>query len=112
MWGIQLNEDGFSVVSLDCRPSVKAEITINKWILDYKKYYKPGHFALIAAGVPCTEYSVAKTTKPRDLEAADLLVAKTLEIIAFFSAKKMVGREPKVGLAQKQKIMENIPFWM
>ena len=43
---------------------------------------------------------MAKTTKPRDLEAADLLVAKTLEIIAYFRPK-MVDRESKVGFAQK-----------
>ena len=54
---------------------------------------------------------MAKTTgPPRDLEKADRLVAKTLETIAFFRPKKMVAREPKVGLAQKSKIMENIPF--
>jgi site-specific DNA-cytosine methylase len=79
---------GFSVVSLDCQPSAKADITINVLEWDYKKDYKPGDFALIAAGVPCTEYSVAKTTiPPRNLEAADRLVAKTLEIIAFFGQK-------------------------
>ena len=43
---------------------------------------------------------MAKTTKPRDLEAADLLVAKTLEIIAFFPPK-IVDQESKVGLAHK-----------
>ena len=78
---------GFSVVSLDCRPSAKATITIDVLGWDYKRDYKPGDFAIIAAGVPSTENSVAKTTKPRDLEAADLLVAKTLEIVAYFRPK-------------------------
>ena len=70
---------GFNVVSLDCQPSAKADITIDILGWDYKKDYKPGDFALIAARVPCTEYSVAKTTgPPRDLEKADRLVTKTL----------------------------------
>ena len=87
--GDQLKVHGFTVVSLDCQPSAKADITTDVLVWDYKRDYKPSDFALIAAGVPCTEYSVAKTTgPPRDLEKADRLVAKTLEIIAFFRPKK------------------------
>ena len=62
--GAQLKANGFNVVSLDCQPSSKADITIDIFGWDYKKDYKPGDFALIAAGVPCTEYSVAKKTGP------------------------------------------------
>ena len=58
--GSQLKVHGFSVVSLDCQPSANADITTDVLVWDYKKDYKPGDFALIAAGVPCTEYSVAK----------------------------------------------------
>ena len=97
--GAQLKVHGFSVVSLDCRPSAKAYITINILVWDYRKDYKPGDFALIAAGVPCTEYSVAKTTKPRDLEAAVLLVAKTLKNIAYFWPKNG-GSRIQGGFAQ------------
>ena len=53
--GAQLKVHGFSVVSLDFRPSAKADITINILVWDYRKDYKPGDFALIAAGVHCTE---------------------------------------------------------
>ena len=84
----QLRVNGFNVVSLDCQPSSKADITIDVLLWDYKKDYNQGDFALIAAGVPCTQYSVARTTgAPRDLGAADRLVAKTLEIIAYFRPK-------------------------
>ena len=62
--GAQLKVHGFSVVSLDCQPSAKADITTDVLVWDYKRDYKPGDFALIAAGVPCTEYSLAKTTGP------------------------------------------------
>ena len=109
--GAQLKANGFDVVSLDCQPSAKADITIDILVWDYKKDYKPGDFALIAAGVPCTEYSVARTTgPPRDLEKADRLVAKTLEIIAFFRPKRWWLENPRWGLLKSRKIMENIPF--
>ena len=87
--GAQLKANGFDVISLDCQPSSKADIAIDGLLWDYKKAYNPGDFAVIAAGVPCTQYSVARTTgAPRDLEAADLVVAKTLEIIAYFRPKR------------------------
>ena len=98
------------MVSLDCLPSAKADITINILEWDYQKAFEPGTFALIAAGVPCTEYSVAKTTQPRNLEEADRLVAKTLEIIACFRPKIWWVENPRWGLLKSRKSMENIPF--
>ncbi len=35
--GAQLKANGFNVVSLDCQPSSKADITINVLVWDYKK---------------------------------------------------------------------------
>ena len=43
--GAQLREHGFSVVSLDCLPSAKADITTNILEWDYQKTYAPGAFA-------------------------------------------------------------------
>ena len=104
--GAQLKANGFDVVSLDCQPSAKADITIDILVWDYKKDYKPGDFALIAAGVPCTEYSVARTTgPPRDMEKADRLVAKTLKIIAFFRPERWWLETPRYGLFSKATFM-------
>ena len=60
--GAQLKVNGFDVISLDCQPSSKADITIDVLLWDYNKAYNLGDLALIAAGVPCTQYSVARTT--------------------------------------------------
>ena len=110
--GAQLKVHGFSVVSLDFRPSAKADITINILVWAYNKDFKPGDFDLIAAGVPCTEYSVAITTKPRDLEAADLLVAKTLEIIAYFRPKNGGSRIQGRVCSKVEKLLKTFLFWM
>ena len=72
--GAQLKKHGFSVVSLDFQRSAKANFTVDILEWDYKKAFEPGHFALIAAGVHCTEYSVALTTRARNLEHADKIV--------------------------------------
>ncbi len=77
---------------------------------DYRKAFEPGHFAIIAAGVPCTEYSIALTTRPRNLEYADKIVAKTLEIIAYFRPKMWWIENPRFGLLKERDIMSNIKF--
>ncbi len=48
-------------------------------------YEKTWRFSLIHAELPCTEYSLSKNTETsRYMEAADCLVAKTLEFFAFY----------------------------
>ena len=75
--GIHLQNMGFEVTSLDISkvgdPTLVQDIT--QW--DYKTY-PPRYFRLIAAGVPCTEYSRAKTVKDRDQQHADGIALKTL----------------------------------
>ena len=54
---------GYQVVSLDSEPKTNPDICedIMKW-----KYQslKPGEFDVMFASVPCTEYSMALTTRP------------------------------------------------
>ena len=88
----RLSQWGYDVVSLDADPSCSPNICadILKW--KYKDIPK-GYFKLICAGVPCTEYSQAKTVGERNLVLADKIVMKVLEIIEFFEARGMVDRE-------------------
>ena len=52
-------------------------------IMTWECPYPPGHFDVIWASPDCTQYSRARTTakKPRDLEKADALVQRCLELI-------------------------------
>ena len=56
-----------------------------------------GHFDYIHASPPCVEYSVAKTTAPRNLELADTIVKKTLEIINYLQPKNFTLENPYTG---------------
>lgn len=82
--GQRLREWGYEVTSLDNDPAADATFhtDVMKW--PYKKLFPPKYFDLIAAGVPCQEYSVAKTVGTRDLASADKLVRKTIEVLEYF----------------------------
>ena len=72
--------------------------------------FPSGIFTLIAAGVPCTEYSMAKTTRPRNLEEADALVHKTLEIIEYFQPQLWWIENPRGGLLSRRGILDQSAF--
>ena len=75
---------GYSVIRLD-QKFRDAEICCDIMDWDFRAEFPPGHFHPIAAGPPCTEYSIAKTVGVRNLEWADQLVCRTREIIEYFN---------------------------
>lgn len=108
---------GHKVITLDicdklCRPDVLIDVL--KW--DYASAYKPGYFDFIWASPPCTEYSLAKSMAIakhggfRNLDLADSIVQKTLEILDYFQPKFWVIENPFTGLLKKRPFMANIPF--
>ena len=88
---------GYSVVSLDLDHRVGPAICEDFMQWDYTKFL-PGHFKIICASVPCAEYSLAKTTAPRDLERADALVKRVLKLVQYFSPKIWWIENPRTGL--------------
>lgn len=64
---------------------------------DYRKYPR-GYFDIVWASPPCTEYSKAKTHGVRDLEGADTLVRKALEIIDYFDPAVWILENVGTGL--------------
>ena len=97
---------GFKVVSLDLK---NADININILDWDYK-IYQPKHFDVIWSSPPCTEYSIAKTTGIRNIEYANRIVLKTIEIIEYLKPKYYIIENPQTGLLKKQSFMFNIPY--
>ena len=62
------------------------------------------------ASPPCTEYSRAKTTAPRDIEGANNIVERALEIINFLKPDFWVIENPESGLLKHQPMMQGLPF--
>lgn len=98
------------IISLDVldknNPTVVSDIL--KW--DYKIYPRE-YFHTIWASPPCTEYSKAKTTGIRNIELANSIVKKTLEIIDYFKPIKWFMENPQTGLLKSQSFMKDIPFY-
>ena len=100
-------ELGYEVISLD--RDMKA--TIQSDIMDWDpSVYPSGYFDVIWASPPCTEYSRAKTTGIRDIEGANEIVQKTLDIIEYFCPKYWMMENPQTGLLKTQVFMYGIPF--
>ena len=97
---------GYNVISLDLK---NADINCDILEWDYKQFDR-NHFDFIWSSPPCTEYSVAKTRGIRNIEYANSIVLKTIEIIKYFNPKYFVIENPQTGLLKNQEFMNEFDF--
>lgn len=95
--GIQILWNDAECITVDLldkfHPTYQADIL--HW--NYRQFPE-GHFDVIWASPPCTEYSKAKTRGERDLAGADALVRKAFEIIDYFKPKAWIVENVGTGL--------------
>ena len=100
------------IISLDLIKDFSPTICCNILDWDYRKY-PSGYFDVIWASPPCTEYSAILYSRPdrfRDLDQANRIVLRTLEIIDYFKPDKWFIENPQTGLLKDQEFMLGIPF--
>ena len=95
--GRAFKEQGWEVLSLDLNSAARADVQRDVLDCDYRQF-PPGHFQVITAGVPCSEFSRALTTRPRDLAKGDALMQKTFKIICCFELAEWFRENPWDGL--------------
>jgi site-specific DNA-cytosine methylase len=87
-------------------------IDVMDW--DYANAFPVGYFDVVFAGCPCTEYSrlkdCFKSTKPPNVEEANKVVMRTLEIIEYFKPKFWFIENPDTGKLKDQPFMQCLPY--
>ena len=98
--------------SLDIDPKCNATWTAD--ILDWEdwRHMTPERYDFIWASPPCTEYSIARTraSSPRDMELADSIVTRTLEIISKLKPLGWLMENPQTGYLRTRDIVVGLPF--
>ena len=105
-----LEAKGWQVTSLDNDPKAGADITCDICAWDYTTF-EPGHFEYVHASPPCTEYSRALTSRPRDLAVGDALVDKTLEILTYLRPQWWTIENPD-SLMKTRPAMQHLRAFM
>jgi hypothetical protein len=95
---------GWDVMSLDINPGHSIQADILDWAY---ADFEPGYFDAIHASPPCTQYSIARTNAktPRDLDGADAIVRRTLEIIHYFQPSVWTMENPYSGMMKSRPCM-------
>jgi site-specific DNA-cytosine methylase len=102
---------GWDVVSVDM--ILPADHQVDIMDFNYKQYDKD-EFDIIWASPPCTEYSAMNYCRPEkipDIEGANKLVLKTLEIINYFDCEYWFIENPQTGTLKNQSFMASLNYY-
>jgi site-specific DNA-cytosine methylase len=115
---------GWESISVDLLLPADHQVDIMDF--DYKQYPKD-YFDIVWASPPCVAYSnlqgcwigrkkgngkiYTKETMENEMNEADKLVLKTLEIINYFDCEYWFLENPQTGRLKNREIMKDIPFY-
>ena len=99
---------GFTVTTLDMDAHAKPDIVADIMQWDYTSI-SPKNFHTILAAPPCTEYSQALTSRPRNMEKADAIVRCTLAIIDSFKPVCWYLENAHTGHLKEHGILDTHP---
>ena len=107
-----LEAAGFQVDNLDIDPKCGATWTCDIMDWDAWRDMAPGTYDFIWGSPPCTEYSIARTTAktPRDLDGADRVVQRTLDIISHLKPLGWLMENPQTGYLRTRDVVVGLPF--
>lgn len=86
------------VVSVDVEAKFSPTIVGDVLELDYKSLWQPGEFDVVWMSPPCTFYSLARNSAPRDFKLSDRLVKRGMAIIRYLKPELFVCENPRAFL--------------
>ena len=101
---------GYQVITLDNLPKFGADICMDILAWDYLRAFPRRYFKVIAASPPCTEYSVAMTCRPRELDKADELVGRAMDIIHHYMPEKWFLENPRTGHLKGREVLRGLEY--
>ena len=104
--GRAFREIGWDVTSVDLNPKAGADFTAD--ICDWEPP-EGVHYDHIHASPPCTEFSRALTTRPRDLAAGLRPALRALELIRWLRPNSYTLENPGTGLMPQQEAFRDLP---
>jgi site-specific DNA-cytosine methylase len=114
---------GWNSVSVDLILPADHQVDIMNF--DYKQYPKD-YFDIVWASPPCTLYSklqdsfigrmrkgeiFTKEIQEKEMNEADKLVLKTLEIIEYFDCEYWFMENPQTGKLKNREVVKGLPFY-
>ena len=67
-------------------------------------------FEVIWASPPCTVHSVAKTVGAQELEEANAIVRRTLDVIEYFNPTYWMMENPQTGLLESHSVVADLLY--
>lgn len=86
------------VVSVDIDERFHPTIVADILYLDHVGMWRPGEFDAVWMSPPCTNYSLARNSVPRDFTMSDKLVKKGIQIVEYLRPRLFVCENPRAFL--------------